>query len=256
MPTDPSTPLTATSADARHHTTSTTLRAPARSVRRSVRWLIALAALGLVSLGSSSPATATPTQFAPTAVFPDPNGFVVFVNTTRELICTAEQVQYETDVVTWISMHLADYLAWIEAGNDPAQFVPQPPEPPERPAGIELFDRVQRTTAQGAVVQNIRGDDIPIELWVMDEGAPGVGPCLDSASQTLVGTGVADVRAHDNDVFVSGTRTNAFGNTLRAELVDPSGNTFSYSIRFHVNSSCHVPDGEAPVCLIEHFELR
>ena len=256
MTTDPTTPLTATSLTARHHTPSTTLRARARSVRRSVKWSIALAALGLVSVGSSSPATATPTQVALSAVFPDPNGYVVFVNTTREQVCTAEQVQYETDVLAWLSMHLADYLAWIEAGNDPAQFVPQPPEPPQRPAGIELFDGVQRTTGQGAVVQNFRGDDVPIELWVMDEGAPGVGPCLDTASQTLAGTGVADVRTHDNDLFVSGTRTNAFGNMLRAQLVDPDGNTFSYSTRFHLNSSCHVPDGEAPVCLIDRFELR
>ena len=36
-------------------------------------------------------------------------------------------MQYEEDVLAWDTDHLDDFFAWIDAGNDPADFDPQPP---------------------------------------------------------------------------------------------------------------------------------
>lgn len=115
--------------------------------------------------------------------FPDfENGFVVLINTSRESVCTEQQVQYEEDVLAWDADHLDDFFAWIDAGNDPAEFEPQPPELVPFPDGDQLVSVKQITTGKGAIVEQVRGRDLGIEIWQLDEGAPGVGPCLDTAT--------------------------------------------------------------------------
>lgn len=230
---------------------------PRRTRFRARVWVLGLASLGAVALGGPSTVAAAPEEVPLSAVFLDTeNSYAVIVNNSREAICTPEQVQYENDSITWRSTFLAAFIAWIQAGNNPADFVPQPPQPPPFPAGIEDLTVVQKTTGGSAIVQHIHGREVPVEVWAVDDDAPGIGPCLDTASETLVGTGTADVVANDNDVAVSGTRTNAFGSRVRADLVDPNGSTFTYTRAFHLNDACNVPDTEPPACLIERYVVR
>lgn len=220
---------------------------------------LAVGALAVTGLVAPSAVAGPPDRFeVPIAItFPDfENGFVVLANTTREAVCTDEQVAFEESVLAWEEEYLEDFLAWIEAGNDPGEFVPQPPEPSGGVDGDALLSVQQKSTGKGAIVERVSGRDLGIEIWQLDEGAPGIGPCLDSQSETLLGSGTADVWSKDNDLFVSGTRGNAFGNDLRASLVSPDGESFKYFSRFRLNDRCHVPDDGPPACLIDTYTVK
>lgn len=142
---------------------------------------LVVAALALLMMGLVAPTSAAPPQQSEEPIFllfPDPeNGLAVFVNITRENFC-----------------------AW-EAGG----FVGPPP------VG-ELVSAQFKETGQGAVVSSFQAD-VSIELWRFDSDVPPlVGACEDTDGQ--VGpwaTGDARIEANDNDVDVSLTRTNSFG---------------------------------------------
>ena len=205
------------------------------------------------ALGGPPERSEEPIAFA----FPDfENGFVVLINTSRESVCTEQQVQYEEDVLEWDTDHLDDFFEWIDEGNDPAEFEPQPPELVPFPDGDQLVSVKQITTGKGAIVEQVRGRDLGIEIWQLDEGAPGVGPCLDTASETVVGTGTAVLRANDNDLDASGTRGAAFGNAVSAQAVNEEGDAFSYISRFHFSDRCYIPEAGPPACLIERNVVR
>jgi len=205
------------------------------------------------ALGGAPERFEEPIAFA----FPDfDNGYVVFVNTSRESVCTDQQVQYEEDALAWDTDHLDDFFEWIDSGKDPAEFEPQPPEPVPFSDGDQLVSVKQITTGKGAIVDQVRGRDLGIEIWQLDEGAPGTGPCLDTASETVVGTGTVGIRSNDNDLDASGTRANAFGNALSAQVVSEEGDAFSYISRFHVSDRCYVPEAGPPACLIERNVVR
>jgi len=80
---------------------------------------------------------------------------------------------------------------------------------------------------------------------------PDVGPCLDTASETIVGTGTAGIRSNDNDLDASGTRANAFGNALSAQVVNDEGDASSYIARFQGSDRCYIPEAGPPASGIE-----
>lgn len=85
-------------------------------------------------------------------------------------------------------------------------------------------------TGKGAVV--LRGDGVStLELWALDEGAPtSPAPCQDTdAQEGPWAVGTARWTVNDNDLAVSGTRTNAFGERVRGKVVDAAGNIWHFS---------------------------
>lgn len=82
------------------------------------------------------------------------------------------------------------------------------------------------------------GGTSSLELWMLDEDADLSGPCQDTDDQAGPwATGTGDVKGRDNDVDVSLTRTNSFGERLTGTVVDIDGNTWQFSghILLHVD---------------------
>ena len=126
----------------------------------------------------------------------------------------------EHELVAFWNISRDDYCAW-EASNF------------EGPAPVEqLIPATFVETGKGAVVMH--GDGVStLELWALDEGADLSGPCQDTDAQDgpwAVGT--AHWTRNDNDLDVSGTRTNAFGERLRGTVVDAAGNAWHFSGHF------------------------
>ena len=191
--------------------------------------------------------------------FPDfENGFVVFVNTTRDAVCTDEQVAAELALIEWFPVWGEAFFRYLDENmGDPTGFEGEfPPFEPPRPDGIDSFVVMQKVTGKGAIVDSARGSNVHIELWRQGEEPPGVGPCTDTMGVTepfATGTGMA--RANDNDLEGSGTRGNAFGNHVVATLSTADGSPFHYHSRFHLNSRCHGGEFEPPSCLLEWTKL-
>jgi hypothetical protein len=211
-----------------------------------------LAATGLTVAAAVATLTAVPASASPpdrfeipfTFVFPDLEyELAAFVNIDRESYCTDEVVNFENAVI-----------AWLEGG-----MVGDFPDEPMFPEGFVGLSAMTKETGQGAVVASLSGSGLMIELWHLDaeENRPLVGPCTDTDDEaTLFADGTASVRGHDNDLFGSGTRGNAFGDFFQADVIDADGNEYSYSRRFHVNDRCYQPDDGPPACLIETSTLR
>jgi hypothetical protein len=126
----------------------------------------------------------------------------------------------EHELVVFWNISRDDFCAW-EASNF------------EGPAPVQqLIPAKFIETGKGAVVMHGAGVST-LELWALDEGADLSGPCQDTDAQTgpwAVGT--AHWTRNDNDLDVSGTRTNAFGERLQSTVVDPAGNTRHFSGHF------------------------
>ncbi|MFW2384114.1 MAG: hypothetical protein ACN4GZ_20345 [Acidimicrobiales bacterium] len=200
-------------------------------------------------------------EFYPGIDFPDfENGFVVFLNTTRDAICTEEQIEAEFETIAWFESGDADeFFQYLDENDgDPTGFEGTfPPEEPPRPEGIVAFRRLSKETGKGALVESVRGTDVPTELWRQDENPPGVGPCTDTLGQSgPYATGTAMARANDNNLFDSPSRNTSFGNRLKATLTDNDGNKVVYSTRFHLNFRCNTPEFGPPACLIERTTIR
>jgi hypothetical protein len=230
-------------------------------ITRSVVGLVASAAL--VAGAAPSPAAASPpdrVEAYPGIDFPDfENGFVVFVNTTRDSVCTQEQVQAELDFLDWAVVFGDAFFQYLDENDgDPSGFPGEfpPPEPP-RPEGIAPFTVQQKQTGKGAIVQSARGKDIPTELWRQVENPPGVGPCTDTTGQSEpFATGTSMARSNSNNLNDSSSRNTSFGNHLKASLTDADGNSFVYDSRFHLNFRCNAPDFAPPACLVERTSIR
>lgn len=217
----------------------------------------------LVVLTVALPAGASPPdklETYPGIDFPDfENGFVVFLNTTREAVCTPEQLDAELAVLDWFPVWGEAFFQYLEENDgDPTGFPGEfPPEEPPRPEGIVAFRTMFNETGKGAIVTSDMGRNIPTELWRQVENPPGVGPCTDTLGGVApYATGTSNARANDNDLFGSDTRGNAFGNLLIASLTDADGQSFKYKSRFHLNSRCHVDQFAPPACLIERTSIK
>lgn len=191
--------------------------------------------------------------------FPDfENGFVVIVNSTRDAICTPEQIAAELALIEWFPIWGDAFFQYLDENmGDPTGFTGEfPPAEPPRPEGIDTFTTSFNETGKGAVVTSDKGTKVHVELWKQVEEPPGVGPCTDTLGmEQAFATGTGMARANDNDLFGSGTRGNSFGNHLVANLRTADGEKFQYHSRFHVNSKCHGGEFEPPACLLEWTKL-
>lgn len=186
---------------------------------RKVAVLVSM--LAMLMTASALPAHADPPESSEENIFfifPDEeNGLAVFWNTTRDAFC-----------------------AWEEGG-----FVG--PEPVIEPVTVSTLE-----TGKGAIVGSFRATR-PIELWMLDEDADLSGPCTDTDNQTGPwATGDATVTSNDNDVFVSGTRTNSFGDRGRGTVVDSAGEQWFYSWTFRAQ----IDRDDAFTVKAENFNLK
>lgn len=227
--------------------------APIRHERRPRRGhrLLAAALAGLTAMAVALPAAANPPQRFD-AVFgliyaETDNNFVVFLNTTRDRICTPERAAWEQAIADW-----------RDGG-----MVGDPPEQPTVPGPIDSISVRLVETNAGAVVAAADGSDLTIELWHLD--APGdrlgVGPCTSSddpdpdEGDGLFAAGTADYRMRDSDFFLTGPGAQAFTDGFRADVTSPYGIEYSYTTIFHITDACHVLDGEF-ACLVDKSTLR
>lgn len=98
------------------------------------------------------------------------------------------------------------------------------------PEVVELVPIQVKSTGQGALVFSSKATR-PIELWDADFETL----CEDSAS--LWASGDAHATGNDNDVFVSGTRGNAFGDRAQGTVMDAEGALWHYSWAFTAQES-------------------
>jgi hypothetical protein len=173
-------------------------------------------------------------------MFPDfDRGLAIFINTTREAQCTPEAIAAEEA-----------FLEWLEGPMNE----PPPPEAPYVP-GIKDITIQEKVTGKGALVSHMKGSGLLAEIWPMVDDPPGVGPCLDTSASSTPWVGTARVQGNDNDVFVSETRGNSWGDSGRA-TVFRNGKKAVYSWRFHLNDRCYVPEDGPPACLIEQSSFK
>jgi hypothetical protein len=82
----------------------------------------------------------------------------------------------------------------------------------------------------GALLVHRQAQDVPIYLYPFNEDVPPlVGPCEDTQEEPAF-VGTADVTLTDNDVFVSGGRTDSFGEAGRGIVyATDDGSAWHYS---------------------------
>jgi hypothetical protein len=131
---------------------------------------------------------------------------------------TFPDVKYEL-VVFW-NITRADFCAWEE--ND---FTGDPPV--GRLVPVQYIE-----TAHGAVVAKYSATST-LELWALDADADFSGPCADTDDSSAPwAAGSAHVTGNDNDLFVSGSRTNSFGDRGHGTVWDASGAGWRYNWTF------------------------
>lgn len=90
----------------------------------------------------------------------------------------------------------------------------------EGPPPVEELITVQdKETGKGAVVASFRAT-VYAELWAVEGGDPGA---ICAGEGELLGTGTVHFLSTDNDLFVSGTRTNSFGGALHGTVRGEDG---------------------------------
>lgn len=154
----------------------------------------------------------------------------------------------EAGVSVFLNITARDFCDWVTG-------------PPGPPPAIDPVIAQGQLTGQGAFV-GMFNTDVHIEIWAFDEDpSPLIGPCEDIAEQLAdpeaepLATGTANWHGVDNDLGDSGTRANAFGDSVRAMVTDQDGNDWRYSHRFHINTRCNAPEMAPPSCLILHSSL-
>jgi hypothetical protein len=165
------------------------------------RRLFRAAALALLTAAVASPAAAAP-----------PNRIEVDVFTIA--------LDLEHELVMFWNISRDDFCAWEASDFD---------GPPPVTTLIPAHEHV----ARDAIVMVNWGGTSSLELWRLDEGADLTGPCQDTDDQSGPwATGTGHQTGHDNDVDVSLTRTNAFGEQLSGTVVDVDGNTWRFNAHF------------------------
>jgi hypothetical protein len=128
-------------------------------------------------------------------------------------------------LVAFANITRDDFCAWEADGFEGP--------PPAGPVSLQV-----KETGQGAIVASWKGE-VPFELWQFDDDVSLlVDLCEDTDDQDRPwATGMGRYAGTDNDVDVSGTRTNSFGDRLRVTVVDVDGNVWHLSagIRLLIN---------------------
>lgn len=189
--------------------------------RRTRQPLLVLALLSMLIMLAASPASAAPPEReevdAFTIVLDPEHELVVFWNISRDDFCAWEATDFEG------------------------------PAPVERLIPASFVE-----TGKGVLVMLAKGVST-LELWALDEDADLSGPCQDTdAQEGPWAVGTARWTRNDNDLDVSGTRTNAFGERIRGTVVDGAGTRWHFSghVRLVINR-----DGEFRV-VSEQFTLQ
>jgi hypothetical protein len=179
--------------------------------RRAAR----VAALAFLAAAVASPAAAAPPNRVEIDVFTIAldleHGLVMFWNITRDDFCDWEATEFDG------------------------------------PAPVTMLIPAHEHVVRGEILMVNWGGTTSLELWQLDEDADLSGPCPDTDGQSGPwATGTANQTGHDNDVDVSLTRTNAFGDHLNGSVVDVDGNSWRFmshfvaridrSEEFHLNS--------------------
>jgi hypothetical protein len=165
--------------------------------RRATR----VAVLALLTAAVASPAAAAPANRIEVDVF----------STILDL---------EHELVVFWNISRDDFCAWEATDFD-------------GPAPVTMLIPAHEHEVRGELLMVNWGGVSSLELWNLDEGADLSGPCQDTDAQAGPwATGTAHQRGHDNDIDVSLTRTNAFGENLTGTVVDGDGNTWQYMSRF------------------------
>jgi hypothetical protein len=168
-----------------------------RSVRRAAGLLLGIALLG-GAMAAPAAAAVTSQEEIPIAylLIDEANGLLGFVNVNR-----------------------ANRCAWA----------PPAPYPANSTVTVRFIEPRPGVTMLSYTAT------LSIELWRLDTGTYDFsqGPCENTAAQTSpFATGTARISAGDNDLDVSLTRGNAFGETGTATVYEPTGQAWSYSWTF------------------------
>lgn len=117
------------------------------------------------------------------------------------------------------------FCEWVEGGF-------------EGPPPVQsLVDAQIKETGQGALVARFDATS-DLELWDLDDPANPQDPCSDTDGQPGPwAQGVAKVSVNDNDLDVSGTRRNSFGDTGTGKVTDATGGAWHYSWTFRAHCS-------------------
>jgi len=102
--------------------------------------------------------------------------------------------------------------------------------------GLDEADLQQVFHDRGAINMLLTGKDVSVHVY---ERAPflaalfGGGLCNAMLTVSPLARGSGNFTAHDNDAFFSGTRTNAFGWSIRGTVVAAEGEEFRYHNEYH-----------------------
>jgi hypothetical protein len=190
---------------------------PMRNPRRLGAAIITLALALALGAGAATPAAADrgettqePIRFA---LADDEHGLMVFVNVTRESLCTDERLAYEDEL-----------LAWFDSDMTSAP----PEEPASSPDGIVLLE-LSESDGPGGFAARLRGE-APVELWTWaDEPAPGF-ECrtTEGAGASLFATGLLSV----DQRFRGNAAGGIFHLDLKGGVTTPEGQDYRYRLSF------------------------
>jgi hypothetical protein len=100
------------------------------------------------------------------------------------------------------------------------------------PPALKPVEVTTNETGQAAIVLSI-SDSSGMELWRLDADADLSGPCQDTDDQPgPLATGSGRFGVNDNDLDVSLTRTNSFGDHGQGRLTGSDGGRWHYSWLF------------------------
>jgi hypothetical protein len=86
------------------------------------------------------------------------------------------------------------------------------------------------TLPNGVIVGLLHDDNVPV--LVLPLAPEGVDPCEDPGNYPVIATGTGNVRGNDNDVEVSLSRNNTFGQRLTGRVIDGNGQAWSVQANF------------------------
>lgn len=130
----------------------------------------------------------------------------------------------QNNVAVFWNIARDDFCDWVAAdfeGPPPVQ---------------KLVPAMAHEVRSGAVMARYKATRYT-ELWNINDPDNPLGPCEDTEGQDGPwATGYINSTAHDNDLFVSLTRANAFGETGTGTVYDGNGGAWHYSwtVKFQI----------------------